>query len=96
MLYQTLRAAARVALQWYYADVIVQGRNRIPARGPLLIVANHPNALVDALLVGTTIERRVLLTAKATLFERPALRPLLSSLGVVPLRRAKDEPAAGE
>ena len=96
MLYQTLRAAARVALRWYYADVIVQGRNRIPARGPLLIVANHPNALVDALLVGTIIERRVLLTAKATLFERPALAALLSSVGVVPLRRAKDEPAAGE
>jgi 1-acyl-sn-glycerol-3-phosphate acyltransferase len=96
MLYQTLRAASRVALRWYYADVIVQGRDRIPARGPLLIVANHPNALVDALLVGTTIERRVLLTAKATLFEQPALAMLLSSVGVVPLRRAKDEPSAGE
>lgn len=96
MLYATLRAAARVALQWYYADVIVQGRNRIPERGPLLVVANHPNALVDALLVGTIVERRVLLTAKATLFEHPLLAALLSSVGVVPLRRAKDEPVVGQ
>lgn len=94
MLYRPLRAAAHVALRWYYADVVVQGGDRIPARGPLLIVANHPNALVDALLVGTALERRVLLTAKATLFEHPLLASLLRSIGVVPLRRAADERAA--
>src|SRR5712675_1794872 len=91
MLYQALRAAADVALHWYYADVVVLGQERIPAHGPLIITANHPNALVDALVVGTTIHRRVLLTAKATLFENPALAAVLSMVGVVPLRRAKDE-----
>jgi 1-acyl-sn-glycerol-3-phosphate acyltransferase len=91
MLYQLLRSAARVALQWYYSDVIVQGRARIPVHGPVLIVANHPNALVDAMLVAASVDRRVLLTAKATLFEHPLLSPLLGAVGVVPLRRAKDE-----
>ena len=43
--------------------------------GPLLILANHPNALIDPLVVGTTVDRRVLLTAKATLFDH-ALNPL--------------------
>ena len=90
MLYRTLRSAARVALHWYYSDVIVQGRERVPSRGPVLVVANHPNALVDVLLVVTAVHRRVLLTAKATLFEHPALSPLLGVLGVIPLRRAKD------
>ncbi len=93
MLYGTVRAAARIALHWYYGDVIVQGRKFIPARGSVLVVANHPNALVDALLVGTTLERQVLLTAKATLFEHPLLAPFLRVVGVVPLRRAKDERA---
>jgi 1-acyl-sn-glycerol-3-phosphate acyltransferase len=93
MLYQLLRSAARIALRWYYGDVIVQGRARIPLRGPVLIVANHPNALVDAMLVASSVNRRVLLTAKATLFENVFLAPLLSGVGVVPLRRAKDERA---
>lgn len=96
MLYDTLRAASRVALRWYYADVVVQGRDRIPAKGPVLIAANHPNALVDAMLVGAVVHRRVLLTAKATLFENPALSALLSAVGVVPLRRARDEVSAGQ
>ena len=91
MLYGLLRGAATIALRWYYADIAVQGRERVPREGPLLVLANHPNALIDPLLVGTTVPRRVLLTAKATLFEHPALAALLRTVGVVPLRRAKDE-----
>jgi 1-acyl-sn-glycerol-3-phosphate acyltransferase len=94
VLYGSLRTAARVALDWYYAGVIVQGAERVPERGPLIVVANHPNALVDALIVSTTIRRRVQLTAKATLFEHPLLAPLLRTLGIIPLRRARDERAA--
>ena len=91
MLYRLLRVIAAIALRWYYAEIVVQGAERTPRSGPLLIVANHPNALIDPLLVGTTLAQPVLLTAKATLFENPALSPLLSAVGVVPLRRAKDE-----
>src|SRR6478609_9591981 len=91
MLYRLLRVIAAIALRWYYAEIVVQGAERAPRTGPLLIVANHPNALIDPLLVGTTLSRHVLLTAKATLFENPALSLLLHAVGVVPLRRARDE-----
>ena len=91
MLYRLLRGTAAIALRWYYSDVAVQGEERVPRDGPLLILANHPNALIDPLLVGTSVPRRVLLTAKATLFEQRALAWLLRTVGVVPLRRAKDE-----
>jgi 1-acyl-sn-glycerol-3-phosphate acyltransferase len=86
---------AAVALRWYYADVVVQGRERAPREGPLVIIANHPNALIDPLLVGTALKRRILLTAKATLFDTTALAALLKVVGVVPLRRVKDEVTSG-
>ena len=91
MFYQLLRSTAAIALRWYYADVAVQGRERVPREGPVLVLANHPNALIDPLLIGTAIDRRILLTAKATLFEHPGLAWLLQAVGVVPLRRARDE-----
>ena len=91
MLYELLKGTAAIALRWFYADIATQGRERAPRDGPLLVLANHPNALIDPLLVGTTLPRPVLLTAKATLFEQPALAMLLRAVGVVPLRRAKDE-----
>src|SRR4051794_13848900 len=91
MLYRLLRVIAAIALRWYYAEIVVQGGRRAPRGGPLLIVANHPNALIDPLLVGTALPRRVMLTAKATLFENPALSALLRAAGVVPLHRARDQ-----
>ena len=95
MLYELLRGTAAIALRWYYSDIVVQGAAHVPSRGPLVIIANHPNALIDPLLVGASITRRIRLTAKATLFDHPALAPLLRAVGVVPLRRAKDEPRGG-
>lgn len=91
ILYWLLRQLSKVALRWYYADIAIQGRERVPADGPVLFVANHPNALVDALVIASVVHRRVLLTAKATLFQRGALAAVLRSVGVLPLRRTQDE-----
>lgn len=95
MVYALLRAIAGVALRWYYRDIDIEGSDRIPRDRPLLLVVNHPNALVDALLVGWIMPRRVLITAKATIFKNPIGGALLRWLGVLPLRRTSDEQAAG-
>jgi glycerol-3-phosphate O-acyltransferase/dihydroxyacetone phosphate acyltransferase len=94
-MYALLRAIAGIALRWYYRDIQVQGLERIPRRRPLLLVVNHPNALVDALLVGWVVPRRVLVTAKSTLFTNRLAAALLRRLGVVPLYRVSDVRAAG-
>ena len=90
MLYDILRVSAQFALCWYYSELIVQGREHIPMNGPVLVVANHPNALVDAMIVSTTVRRRVLITARATLFDGRTLAGLLRRIGVVPLLRVQD------
>ena len=98
MIYSLLRGIAGVALRWYYADVTIasdqfdRGANtRDPFTGPLLVVVNHPNALVDVLVAARAVPRRLLFTAKATLFTNPVARALLTVVGVVPLRRQSDE-----
>ena len=91
MLYQVLRWAGRVALGWYYREVTIEGLERVPADAPLLVVSNHPNQLVDALLVGTSLQRDVLFTGKAILLDHPAMAFLMRRLPFVPLRRAHDE-----
>lgn len=91
MLYRLLRGLASIGLRWYYRGIEVVGLERFPAHGPALIVANHWNALVDALIIGTAVRRPVRLTAKATLLENPVTRLLVHALGIIPLRRARDE-----
>jgi glycerol-3-phosphate O-acyltransferase/dihydroxyacetone phosphate acyltransferase len=90
VLYALLRAVAGMALRWFYRRIEVHGIERIPRTGPVLFVVNHPNALVDALLVGWAVPRRIRITAKATLFDNPVAAMFLSWAGVLPLRRAVD------
>ena len=91
MLYPTLRLIAGVALRWYYREVTIVGAERVPDTGPVILAVNHPNALVDALVVGWLVPRRIRITAKAVLFDQPALGAFLRAMGVIPLRRASDE-----
>ena len=88
--YRILRALGRLALRWFYRDIEVVGLEHVPVDGPVLLASNHPNALVDALVVGCMLPRPVILTAKATLLENPITRLLIRTVGVVPLRRASD------
>lgn len=90
MLYALLRSVAGVALRWFYRRIDVEGMEHLPRSAPLLLVVNHPNALVDALLVGWAMPRRIVLTAKATLFHNAALARFLTWIGVVPLVRSSD------
>ena len=93
MLYAVLRLIARIALRWYYRSIEVLGREHVPAAGPVILAANHNNALVDALIVATSISRQVRLTAKATLLDHPVSRLVVLAAGIVPLRRRADERA---
>lgn len=96
MLYRFLRALAAIAVRWYYRRIEVEGIERIPSTGAAIVAANHWNALVDALLIGTAVARPVRLTAKATLLEHPITRMLVRAVGIIPLRRVSDERQRGD
>jgi 1-acyl-sn-glycerol-3-phosphate acyltransferase len=96
MLYTVLRWVASISLRWFYRRVDVVGAEHVPTRAPLLVAANHPNQLVDVLLVGCAVPRPVTVTGKAVLLDNPILRPVLRRLPFVPLRRASDERQKGK
>ena len=65
----------------------------VPA-GPLLVAANHPNSLLDPLLVFLCSERAPRPLARAPLFDRLLLGPMLRALGGIPVYRRQDDPGA--
>lgn len=91
MLLRFARWLGGIALHWFYGDIVVAGRERIPREGPLLVAMNHQNALVDALLAMWVVPRDVRITAKATIEAHPLGALLVRSLGIVSLRRSSDE-----
>lgn len=95
MIYTLFKPVVRIALRWYYRRITTTGLERVPREGPVFLAVNHPNALVDALVVGACLPRQVGFTAKATIFANPLMARFLSAAGVVPLRRAADEAKRG-
>lgn len=61
----------------------------LPPDGPVLLLPNHPNALLDPALVMATAGRPVRFLAKSTLFAGP-LRPLLAAAEAIPVYRRQD------
>jgi len=61
--------------------------------GPVLLVANHPNALLDPAVVSATAGRDVRFLAKSTLFSGSIVSPLVRGIGSIPVYRRTDEGA---
>lgn len=88
--YRLVRAVAAVLLWLFYRRVDVSHVERIPPRGPVVIAANHHNALVDAMLIVTSVPRRITPLAKAPLFRHPLIGPFLKLVGAVRVHRRVD------
>lgn len=63
-----------------------------PAEGPVLLVANHPNSLVDPGAVAAVARRPVRFVAKAPLFSDPLVGWLIRAAGSIPVYRRSDDP----
>jgi glycerol-3-phosphate O-acyltransferase / dihydroxyacetone phosphate acyltransferase len=76
------------AATWIYYRVERQGPPLPP--GPVLLVANHANALLDPAVIWTTAGRDVRFLAKAPLFDVPLFGAILRAAGAIPVYRAID------
>lgn len=80
----------RLVTRVFFRRIEVSGAERVPQTGPIVLVGNHPNSLLDPVMIATTCGRRVRMAAKEPLFKTP-LWPFLWVLGAVPVRRRQDQ-----
>ena len=85
-----MRGLAKLLVRIFFRRVEVDGLEHLPVDGPTVLIANHINGLVDALLLMATLPRFPRFLGKSTLFRIPPLWPFLKLAGVVPVYRASD------
>lgn len=90
LLYRVLRQLLRWALELYYVDIQKVGARGVPEQGPVIFAANHPNSIMDTVLLGTQTSRQICYMARSGLFSNAFTRWLFDSVGVIPIHRAQD------
>lgn len=90
--YWGVRWVGRFWLWFFFRDVAVVRASLVPASGPVLLCINHPNNLIDSLLVGGVLPRKVHYLATAALFRNPLVARFLAACGAIPVYRKQDDP----
>jgi len=81
---------ANAAGRIYYRLTIAG--ERVRSDGPVLLVANHPNSLIDPILVCAAARRPVRFLAKAPLFGDLKTGWMMRAVGAIPVYRRVDDP----
>lgn len=90
--YAAVRLLVRFWLWFFFKPVDVRHPERVPAVGPVLLCINHPNNLIDSLIVGAALRRKVHYLTAATLFRNPVAARFLRACGAIRVYRKTDDP----
>lgn len=87
MIYRTIRGIGRAALSIFFREIELRHGERVPRTGPVVFVANHPNSIMDAFVIGVAIPRKVNYIGHSGLFRNVLADRFLRSCGVIPIIR---------
>ena len=90
MAYRILAWFLRVVTRVFFRQIEVAGLEHVPRDGAVLFAGNHPNSLIDPILIITNCGRKVHFAAKDALFKGRLMRAVLRGLGAVPIKRRDD------
>jgi 1-acyl-sn-glycerol-3-phosphate acyltransferase len=89
MLSRIVRFIILRLIQLFYPRIEARGEEYLPDR-PTLFVLNHPNGLLDPLVLMQALGRHVSFLAKSTFFINPIGRVLMQAFGALPVYRQRD------
>lgn len=95
MLYHILKILIRLGINLYYSEIKVRNEQYLEHSGPMIIIANHPNTLIDAWLIGIISPKPIYYMTKATFFNNKWKMRILRSLNMIPINRATEAKTQG-
>ena len=85
-----LKLFIRAALWLFCAEINTKNKYLSNSKGPLLIIANHPNSFLDAIIIASRYHRRIHFLARGDVFTKKHHRLLLKLLNMIPVYRLRE------
>ncbi len=95
MIRELVRRPLCAVLRLFFRRLEVSGRERVPA-GPVIFILNHPNALMDPLVLLCRAGRPVAFLAKEPLFRMPVIGLFVRAMDSIPVYRRMDQADPGQ
>lgn len=92
MLYRFIKLLAITAIKTFFNSISSEHADTIPKNKPLIFTSNHPNTMMDPIVIGYTCCRNLHFFAKSTLFSTSFTNWFLQKIHLVPLFRRQDNP----
>lgn len=90
MLYFLLKTLFQVALRVFFRRFTVNKRHLLHAEGPLIVVSNHPNTLMDPVVTASLMKQKIHFLAKSSFFKPGIQAWLFHHLFMIPVYRRED------
>ena len=94
-LYRAIRFGIFWLVRLFYPKIEIKGTENLPHNQPTIFVLNHPNGLIDPIILMIGLKRPVSFLAKSTLFGYPGLRAFVEAFGALPIFRKQDDGLRG-
>ncbi len=90
MLRRLVQTIAFRLVRLFYSKIEVHGRDNLPADCPVVFVLNHPNGVLDPVLLMIALDRPVTFLSKSTLFAYAMSGWAAETFGALPVFRKRD------
>ena len=91
LLYAIIAPWVRLGVRWFFRRVEVRNRELVPADKPVILIANHQNALLDPVLISLFSNKQCHWLTRSDVFRNPTVGNILRKLNMLPIYRERDK-----
>ena len=91
MFYRCIKFLTRSCMLFFFRKKIICNNTLRDLRGPAIIASNHPNSMIDAIVIGCTCRQPVYFLIRSDMFKNRLFNFLLKRLNGIPIFRKSED-----
>jgi 1-acyl-sn-glycerol-3-phosphate acyltransferase len=91
ILYASLKPLVQLGAHLFFRKLVLLNGNNLPTNRPVIVVANHQNAMLDPVMLCQILPKQLHWLTRADIFKNPLVNKLLRSVNMLPVYRERDK-----